>query len=178
MACLCGSNQMQPCRVVWEQGTTSSSSMTFGAGLAGRHVVPFLAGTGGSNQSLFAQRCSPPAEPKRHTDGCCGVLLGIVGLLLLLIGLVAASAAWREVFSPSSPSPYLATTRASMSGALLGAAMSSAISIAGLVLLATYFWAESKNTRDYPAKVAAHRVELAQWNRTWVCLNCGRMEVR
>jgi hypothetical protein len=150
---LCG-GALQPVRVVWEQGTTANRSGTIGAGLAGGHIIPFIAGSGGSNQTLFAQRCAPPERPGSLT------LWSIIGTVLIIVVLAALLVGFIRVSDPPR-------TQSDWAG------FAKAIGVACLSCLASVFcWRfhVKERTKDHEAWL----VLVGEWNRTWICLNCGK----
>ena len=150
---LCGGT-VQPVRVVWEQGTTANRSATIGAGLAGGRIIPFIAGSGGSNQTVFAQRCAPPQRPGSMTLwSILGTPLIIVVLAALLVGFIRVSD------PPTTQSDWVDFAKA--------------IGVACLSCLASVFcWRfhVKERTKDHEAWLVLER----EWNRTWICLNCGK----
>ena len=59
----------------------ASGELTVGAGLAGRHIIPFIAGSSGSSQSLFIKRLAPPAEGLAVTYMTICISLAIICLM-------------------------------------------------------------------------------------------------
>ena len=161
---LCG-GALQPVRVVWEQGTTANRSGTIGAGLAGGHIIPFIAGSGGSNQTLFAQRCAPPERPGSLT------LWSIIGTVLIIVVLGALIVAYVSALHyPGEPGVMGSYTPAKQSD---WAGFAKAIGVACLSCLASVFcWRfhVKERTKDHEAWL----VFVGEWNRTWICLNCGK----
>ncbi len=150
---LCG-GALQPARVVWEQGTTANRSGTIGAGLAGGHIIPFIAGSGGSNQTLFAQRCAPPERPGSLT------LWSIIGTVLIIVVLAALFVARIVVSDPP-------TTQSDWG------LFANAIGVACLSCLASVFcWRfhVKERAKDHDVWLVLYY----NWSRTWICLNCGK----
>ena len=148
--CSCG-GQMQPVRVVWEQGTTSSSSTTMGAAFTGRHFVPFVAGSSGRSQSLFAQRCAPPTWVSSLWFFWEWLFLGL-SLFLGPLSCCVSAAGLRAGGSFLKMMPYWLVTLGFVFGGFICRYLRISV--------------------ELKRQLIADR-KYAQWLRTWICLNCG-----
>ena len=155
----CRQNNIAPVPFVYEQGTVATGGYTVGAGLLGKSVVPFIAGSQSRSQSLFAARLAPPKHPGLSKWCLLWIPLALILLCLALCDIVA----FREVASlPSRNVDYKVAVRAAFSTSLL-------IIVVGVIaFIATRFMV--KRTRQLRNEWLQ---EFDHWQKSKVCLDCG-----
>ncbi|HOF18824.1 MAG TPA: zinc-ribbon domain-containing protein [Phycisphaerae bacterium] len=142
----CGATDAQKVSLVWESGTSNTSSSTLGAAFDGDgNLMPFLAGSSGKHQTQLAARLAPP-EPQKDSS----TLLVIVGIGFGAIAVTFGITAYGEVVGLCVFWPV---------GMLI---------LAGGIVLAVR---AKRQAKAYNATV--FRPAMARWNASWICLRCG-----
>ena len=161
----CGGENVKPVPFIYETGTTTSGSTTFGAGMAGGHIVPFLASSGGNSQTLLARRLRPPSQPDAPW---LLMLLGVLAVICLMISLYcwyigATSIPARDWQDGRIAGDNLALFRSfGVSGTMIAIPL-LVVSCLG------HIWSKKK----YRAKLVQWQQYYALWQRSRVCLDCG-----
>lgn len=157
MACPRCGGEVRPVPFVYESGTTTSGSMTVGAGLAGGHIIPFLAGSSGQSQSLFIRRLAPPKAP--IIGGFSGCSVACAWYLCFLCGAIGLFLCINEL--------WVSSKLPTIGGLCL------VISLIWMLMAVTGRRKADEEARQELQIYRNYKQRLIGWRLSTVCLNCG-----
>lgn len=150
---VCGSEDTQSFPVIYESGSYSGGTSTYGTAYVGGKAVPAVGYSTHGGRSALASRLAPPQRAGIGCGGVVGVLLLIVGLFGTLVGLSFMSTSGRDEASIIS-SLFIPAVGAFW--ALLG----------GFVAVRAFRKRNEYNRHHYPAA-------LDRWRNSYFCHRGG-----